>query len=306
MKHTLTHLDPADLRAHAILKDVPHQVGDKTKFNALCDHVLERGTVPSPLRVTAHHQIVDLDSLDAWRAARQAQLESVPCLLVADDDVAGTFLHSLVNRRHYTKSQLAYVTYPLMKAAFEEAHHRKLELLKKGNVSRSPASGLRAKTVEELADQIGISRALFFDAARVHEAFAKDTKKHEFTDDDGTVRELTLREYFEPRILRSAVGGEKQSGDKPPMGLGAAIAGISGYKATGSLPKPEPRQLDLFNDVWETLRHRCQSWEQFNDAEKSKAVTKLRASLKAMPDDLLDQVISAAREAKKHRKEDGE
>jgi len=228
MKHSIESRDPADLRPGHILKDIPHHQGDEQAFNALCDSILERGALADPVKITAHGQIVDLDSLDRWRAAKQAQLDSIPCQIVHENEVATTFLQSLVLRRHYTKSQLAFLTYPLMKAAHEEAIARRFEKLKNSNVSSLPMPSATGKTVSDLAANVGISVDLFQFAAKVHEAFAKDTTKHDFTLEDGTVSELTLKEYFEPRILRTCRGGEHS--ERAPMGLGAVIAGIAGLR----------------------------------------------------------------------------
>jgi hypothetical protein len=93
---------------------------------------------------------------------------------------------------------------------------------------------------------VGISRVLMFQARKVIQEF-DSPKKHprviEGGPRDGESVEMTLREYYEPRILRCMVGGEHEAAR--PMGLGAVLAGIEGDRQTPR-QKPPSNQLELF------------------------------------------------------------
>jgi len=209
--------DPASLRPLHILKTIPaaELADDAPRFHSLCDDTLERRGLAEPLKITAEGHLVDLDSWDRWKAARAAQLATVPCLIIDADRVFGTFVSALAQRRHYTRSALAYVLYPALKEAHQESKARRAKNLKTGQNSRSATQWRIGKTADDLADEIGIGRALFQYAARVHDLFEKDAK---------------YKGLMEPRILAEPIGGEHETAR--PVGLGAVIAGYPGWKKT--------------------------------------------------------------------------
>ena len=246
--------DPADLTVHPDSKKMPEMPNDSEEFLALVDDIADRG-IDQPLLIDKQNRIVD--GKNRWRAARRLQLKLVPTILVPDTDVASIIIGTLLNRRHYSKGARAYLAYPLMQKAWEEAVKRKQECLKRGG---STLSALRdTKTVEELAESIGIGRTLFIQARDVHEAFEKKPK---------------LREQFESDILTGETG------------LGAVKAGIAGQEKTKDKPRNQEDQFELFTSAWDTLNTRFKYWRKFDEEEKTEAIEKLQKTIKAMPPEL--------------------
>ena len=117
----------------------------------------------------------------------------------------------------------------------------------------------QSKNADELAEEIGISRAFLFEARKVHELFT-DKKVYSFNvqggAQDGTVRECTLKEWFEPRILRAPIGGEHEQ--NRPLGLGGVIAGIASVREgdKGKFSPKQTGQMELALGGFATMTHR--------------------------------------------------
>lgn len=282
---TITFVSPADLTIHPDKKLIPDDWGNQDpRFIAFVEDVRERG-IDQPLIVDAESRV--LEGRRRLRAARQLQFEKVP--VIVREDVFGVMIGGLLQRGHYSKGGLAYLLYPLLQKGFEEARRRRLELLKKPNDSRSTLSVLPGKSVEHFSEHIGVSRVVLFQAQQVHQAFHKDTAKYEFGDDDGPIRWMTLREYFEPRILEQ----------EKPAGLGAVLAGIAGMKATKGKGKTNPAQLQLFEEVFDTLTKRFTYWSKFDEESKRKMKPVIVNAIAAMPQDLCEEIEAALKARKK-------
>ena len=263
-------------RDHRLLKLLPSLAKESPEFWALVDS-LTRDGLHEPLKITARHEFVDLDSRDRYLAARAAGLPNVPCQIVPDDAVATTFLQTLCHRRHFTKSALAYLAFPALQEALDECRERKLEMLKKGNVSPSCIKYTTGKTVEDYAETLGISRETFYLAKKVHEIFARDPE---------------YAALMEPRILGVPIGGEHE--EKRPVGLGAVIAGHAGRKnSTDGIALKG--QLDLFTGGWDILRKRLVYWGDFTDDQKTTAVKSVVETISVMPGELREAILKEAR-----------
>jgi hypothetical protein len=271
--------DPSELTLHPALKMVPDGLSKEApEFIAFVEDVRGRG-FDQPFQVDKEDRIID--GRARHRVAKQLQLAEVPVVVRGDDEVFGIIVGSLIQRRHYTKGQLAYVSYPLMENLFEEARQRQLAMLKKGN-ARTLAP-LQTKTVEELAEQIGIARATFFQAKEIHQVFGRDGGKYEFELDGETVT-LTLKEFFERRILDR----------EDPAGLGAVLAGIQGMKATKGKAKTPPKQMELFGDAFDALAIRWNRIKATPDAADA-----VKAYVANLPEDLCDVLEVAIRARRK-------
>jgi hypothetical protein len=268
MQRTHAHIqlkDPADLRPHPLKKQLPKpldwQKGGEA-FHALVDDVRDRG-IDTPLLITSAGEI--LDGEVRWLAAKQLKPAA---------DAASIILGALLQRQHLTKSALAYLAFPLLAPALEETRRRQLANLRRGaQIPESTQTVLSgAKTAEQLAERLGVSRVLFFHAQKLRETF---TKRPE------------LRAQFEPPLL---------SGE---AALGATLAGIAGQEATKGKGKNVAGQLDLFEAGFGTLKTRFTYWQRFDDAAKAKARTVIQETVAEMPDDLRDEFERAIRAAKK-------
>jgi hypothetical protein len=200
-QHLVESKPVSELSVHPEAQRLPEWPTDHPRFKAFTDDVRRRG-IQQPILIDHEGRI--LDGRMRLRAAKQLRIDELMCVVIADD-VINAILQSLLQRRHYTRGALAYLAFPLLADAFDEARRRRLENLKNTNVSSKSTDGLRAKTVEDFAQMLGISRSLLFQAQQLHRRFESDPE---------------LRAEFEPAILEE----EK--------GLGGILAGTAGKLAT--------------------------------------------------------------------------
>ena len=285
----LSFLDPTQLSVHPVAKlIVDDWANEDPRYIALVEDIRERG-IDLPIIVDREHRI--LDGRRRYRAARQLQLKQVPCIVRADDQVYGVVINSLLQRRHCTKSQLAYLTAPLLDQAFEESSTRRYGNLSKGQETPdSRQRRLSEKTVADWAASIGIERNLLFEARKVWALFAKHPQRRDLTDRYGeTETNVTFREFYEKRILSP----------DDPCGLGAVVAGIASSLVTNGKAKQEHRQLDLFILGIETVHKRLGYWSDLDDAGKRKVRIQIEALADSMPEDLRQEFAAVLRAASK-------
>lgn len=270
--------DPADLRLHKVFR-ARHDgwADDDERFLALCDDIRQHGLIEA-IKVTDANEIVD--GRHRWRAARRVQLESIPCVVVPEEDVWQIMVSTILHRRHFTNVQRAYVLVDggLLDQAFADARRRQL-------AGRKSASA--AKTVEDWARELGVHPESVRQARKLTELFEAHPDEFEWNDERDV---KTLRDYYEPRILA----------DVDPIGLGAAIAGIAGkleaVKASakgghpGGKPKLPDRQLDLFKSTFTALNTRWEYWANFDTTQKDEVRKTVRTTIEAAPDDFLKQM----------------
>jgi hypothetical protein len=297
------HRDPALLSPHPILKHIPAPAKDAPEVCALADIIRDQDGHLLPLVIDEQNHILTDDSRLRWMAAKRMQLTQVPVVLQPSALAPVIALNALMHRQHYTKSALAYLAMPLLKPAFDAARHQRLEILKSGGKGTIGHSVTYAQTWEELAGKIGVSKGLFVAAKQVHAEFERDKKQYTFEveggADDGRQVEQTLREHFEPKLLRHQAGDEHEG--SRPIGLGGvmkAIGSIRAYEKTGGVKQTSP-QLELFTGGFDALAKRFRYWSEFSPAEKTKARQKLQSWLAEMPDDLRAELYAIIEENSK-------
>ena len=272
-KRNLQYLDPADLTIHPDLKHDHRMAKDSAAWVALVEDIRENG-IRDAIHIDSANRVVD--GRHRFWAAKQLKLAEVPCLLVPDNSVATTILSAILNRRHYTKGQRAFVIVRHMDAAFQEGLQRKVGNLKGVDAPLSVASG---RTSERLSEQWGLSKTLIEQARTLHKKFT-DTPE--------------LREEWEPKIMD----------EDAPVGLGHAIAGIGGETSTKDKPKRNAEQLELFAEAFEVLGKRCNYYAKLDEAARAAVQPKLRSTVAAMPPELrkaLKKAISQVeREERQH------
>jgi hypothetical protein len=274
-----THMDPRELKLHPMKSRAPRRAKDDPTLGPLIEDVRARG-IQAPLICVEPDLIVDGE--DRWIAARRLHMTEVPVTFCRADEVASVILSSLT-RKHFSKGALAYVLFPIIEPAFNESKERRLRNLRRGQQAPESTLGvLSGTTVEEFAERIGLSRMLLFQAKEVRAEFDKDTARYEFQDEP---KPMTLREYYEPRLL--------SYGEDKPLGLGAILAGIAGLRATGGKHRPDPKQLELFESALDTLKTRFSYWKRFDEAARSKCREVIRSTVAAMPQDLRDELAAA-------------
>ncbi len=186
MESTITLRDPADLRVHKLIKDMPQLAEEDQEFDNLCRSVHETGHLIEPLKITSDGAIVD--GRHRWRAAKHAGLAQIPCIIVEEEEVATIALDTLLARRHMNKGQIAYIAYPLFRAAHEEARQRQIERLKTGNrgtIADSIGNGQFPSKVADFASELGVCKDVFEQAAKLHDIFTRDATHRDMTDKDG-------------------------------------------------------------------------------------------------------------------------
>lgn len=286
--------NPNSLTVHTLAKAMPQWKTDDERFIALVEDIRERG-IDQPFLIDGEDRI--LVGVERWKAAKRLQLKEVP-VLACEGEPASVILHALVLRKHYTKGALAYVAFPLLQPAWQEAQRRRLEMLKKGknaNVSPSSTERTTGKTVEGFASENGFGRTLFYQAAELHKLFAKaDAEcaawdaKHPGADTlkgGLQTQPIDLRSHFEQKLLDGEIG------------LGAALAGIAGLQTTKGKVKPVYAQLELFEEAIETLEKRFKYWVGFDESAKNQASPVIRRVVREMPADLRKEFEKALKEA---------
>lgn len=275
---TLTQRDPQELKLHPLLK---HQPGDweedDPRFVALVKDIEVHGLL-DPIIITEEGLVAD--GRRRWRAVKRLQLPMVPCRICPAKEAPEIIVRTLSQRQHYSKGQLAFILARQLDAAFEVAQQRMFAGIKSAPSKRSFAG---PQTPDDYADAIGVSVQYLRQARKIWELFADD-KERRITDEDGrkTKKALTLRAYYEPRILDA---------DKP-MGLGAVIAGIAGIVDAekkgkphkGGKPAETDRQLELFNKVVTDELNRWEYWQKFDDETKAAHFKTVRAKAAQIED----------------------
>lgn len=279
--------DPADLRPHSILHHIPAPAKDAPEVCACADTIRDQDGHLLPLVIDETGHLLTDDSRLRWMAARRMGLLTVPVVVQPAELAPVIALNAIVHRAHFTKSALAYLAVPLLKPAFEAGRSARLECLKKGQnpVVRSADYG---KTWEELAETIGVSRMMLGAAQQVHAEFEKDKKKYPFAIEgganDGAIVHKTLREHFEPKILRHQQGDEHEG--TRPIGLGGVMKAIGSIRSTKGAAKVNASQLDLFTGGLDALGKRLSYWKELDEEQRAKAEPKLDAFFGAMDKEL--------------------
>jgi hypothetical protein len=257
--------DPVELRVHPLARGLPDWPARDARFEALLADLRERGQ-DQPLLITADNQI--LDGRKRWRMAGPLQWPELECRVVPEQHTTQALLASLVQRKQYTKGALAYVAFPLMEPAWEEARHRKMAMLKRGTTSPSSIESTTGKTIEAFAAMLGFCRDLFFQARQIHGLFLKHPK---------------LKAEFEPRIIEDEIG------------LGACLAGIAGKLGSEDKSPQRSRKLELLIGAFATAGKRFGYWAEFDGEARAVAARELNGLLDAIP----PEALALARKLKK-------
>jgi hypothetical protein len=288
--------DPQHLKGkyQAGLKRLPELEEGSEEFLALCAG-LKRAEFRfiRPILVDEHELVIDDHSRNLLRAALRWQLKEVPVLVCGSGDAALLRIHSLAHVRHLSKSAVAYLAVPDLEPAVQASRMKRLENLRKGQCSPIVSGGDdRDQTTEDLAGELGIKRNLLFEARAVHKAF-EDKKKYCFNiaggAKDGATEELTLKEFFEPKLLRSFTGGEHEQ--YRPMGLGGIIAGITAVRA-GDRDKFNPKsqgQLNLFENKVNVVDG-WKYWTRLSESERKQHFQNFEDRLELLPEEQRDEL----------------
>jgi hypothetical protein len=285
------HLPTTEISIHPIAQQLPQPRPDSPEFKALLAIMGETGRAPRPVAVNGFRAVADLDVLAAAKALGMFTIETteIPVL-----DIPITAITDLVARRHWTKSQIAYLAFPILSPVLEAAKKRRVENLKKGlrmekstqtpeNPDPALAALSGAKTLEQLAEVFAVGPRMLQYAAQIHRAFDAPG--------DAEIADGELRAKFEPLILSQDENGHS-------VGLGAVVAGIGGYKAThGQTVVPAP-QLTLWQERFEKLLSpsKFSGWDRLDEPTRALAAQRFAVELfKVCPEEIQTAVLTAAR-----------
>lgn len=246
---TRNWVPPQSLTAHHLNRAMPRIHPGMPEWERLFEDVRERG-IQEPIRVVPGNKVVD-----GWtrrEIAMAIPLDLVPVVEVPEDEGVTTLVEHLVLQKHLSKGQRAYLCYHLAKGLEGEKQARKRAALKKGNspMPIQSASG-NIGDFQQFCAAHGFSRDVFEQARTLHGIFNGDPSVMAARGLTGLDPEA-LRKEWEPKILDLA----------DPVGLGRALAGMAGARATEGrekLPNPEV-QLDLFEQGVTAINRVASSW----------------------------------------------
>lgn len=218
-----------------------------------------------------------VDGVDRLNGAIARMVEEVPIIVIPQDMVQATLLHSLLARKHLTKSALAFVAFPMLEPSLEESRTRRLACLKKGGSDASPSKSTVVvsndygpKTIEEIAQLLGVGRDMLFKARNVH-GFLKKVSAEK-------------RAEIETAILAGT------------MDLTAAIHSLSGHDSTAGKDRNTPGQLELFDRDFKSLSGRWQKWHSIPEPQRNVVAQKFAAQVEEWPEEVLKAVIARLQE----------
>jgi len=241
------------------------------------------GEMIQPLLIDDQGRLLSDTSRTHWLCAKARQLKEVPVCICAAGDVHLILIRDLAHRRHLSKSAIAYLAVPNLQPALDAARMRQLENLRKSpENAEAPSVGFEAKTLHELARELGISDHMLDLAIKVRKEF-EDKKTYTFNvaggDKDGACVESTLKDWYEPKILQAYVGGEHEQ--NRPMGLGGILAGITAVRE-GDKSKfaPKPKQGDFFADLFTDHIHK---FNGLTEAKRAAALAVISKEAEELP-----------------------
>jgi len=244
--------DVAAIIEHPILAEMP--MLPEVEMEALIADIRVNGVV-QPLTVCSVERGVYqlLDGRHRLAAARAVGLETVPCIERPESEAWDIVTGALVHRRHYSKSALAYILYPLIAEKIGgHGGDRKSSTLK-ANLKNSD-------DVDALCARFGFSYDVFDCARLTRKYFANHPR---------------LKEEYEPKIL---------SGE---MSCAHANAAMGGELATKGQKRKLKTKFSVFITGWRSgFSALSTGWEKFDDLERGDAAAAVRATIKQLPEEL--------------------
>lgn len=306
--------NPRSLKPHPIIAGLPKWGPDDPRLIALAASIQDGGLV-EPIKITIDGLIAD--GRHRWMATKRLNLDEITCMIVAEEDVATIAMATLLERRHYTPGQRAYLASMLAEPAFKERQKRRLENLR--NVANLNPSALdahpmrveekRVENLEEFCSRMGVSVRTMQQAREIRELFQKHPETRTLTDQFGNTEiDVTFQAFFEPRILD----------EDTPYSLGGALTGIksvlsqekktgAGKTHTGGKPAAPDRQMELFVEVFTShLRNRYEYWAAANEEQKTELLVNILPAVEEMPIDLLEGLEKKLRAELKKRSADSQ
>lgn len=296
MKIETRNLD--DLTIHPAIKSQPRLSEDE--LLEWRKGLKKRGEHRVPaISITAENEIVD--GRHRFWCARKLGWKTIPVEVVSADEVNDIIVQSLTNRRSYTKGQLAYILAPFVDP---NANANRIAFGKTEAANSIRSFGI---STEELAASIKTSSRIVQQAIEIRAIFKSDKTKRTMTDrDDVTEKNVTLEEFFEPRILLSE---DPEAPRSRPYGLGAVIAACTAIQKMAGKDKPHgggrperiEQQLKLFSDALSGFKTKFTYWQKWEPETRQAALNELPPVVEGMPGDLLAEFSKVVKTEMKRR-----
>lgn len=262
--------DPRDLSLHWTRKLLP--MPSQEVVNAISDSI-KRGDHLPPAYIVAPDLLV---AGEARRLAYCAQQKDMEVIVVSEEEALRIIFAENTNRRQYPfKYQIAWDYCALALKVAEAALRRKTANLK---IGQKPNDSPRVQSldsrrgspanIEEIADALIVSRALFFDVL----AFYRKAQDWDLENEPQCIgdseKPMTAMQFISWRI---------HDVDKPCT-PGEAWRGIMGSVATKDGQRIPPRQFLLFTQAVDKLVSRFEYWQAFDPAEKRQAMQQIKSA----------------------------
>lgn len=281
-----------DLSLHPIFKLVrqPEMAATSTEFRALVEDVRANGVMEPP-KVTADGKI--MDGRHRWRAAKEAGLETIRCVVRPDDEAMSVVVSSLAHRRHYTKAALAYVMWPVAAKYRDHGIRVRSGNLKTGNskntnvlpkadgIGIQPGKGL---SLLEFADVIGVSTDTIQMAADLH-------ARLEVSGDKVMRNGRTIRDVAEDMLFA------QDKGFQP-------ILAMIGFETKGKSHAAQcasgvrSNYGSYISDAIEKATKHFSKWDTIAAEDRQEVVDEITEFVSTWPKDVRSAVVEAAMKAR--------
>jgi hypothetical protein len=274
--------DPNTLHAHKLLEAIPELPYDCPERLALAESVRAEGIL-QPLLIQGL-QIVD--GRHRNDAARRIGLKLVPCIEI-EGAVADIIVDSLTQRRHYTKSALAYAALPLMTPYIAAGVSRRAANIKAGGSADGALSAPSGRTREIFAQKLGLGARLLGLAVEVSKLVEEMNQV-----------QLQDGEYVPDWVNRQIF----QEG----MGIGTVCQSLAVIKSNKSgmvqkgLSKRKDIPMQILSHFQLTQKH-FSRWDKMHEGERRAVTSAIPDIVHDWPDDVLAVMVTAAKNELGHR-----
>lgn len=285
--------NPHELKQHPLRKLLPDTKGTPL-VNSLSDEI-KRGAKLPPIYIVEPNLVVA-----GWTRtlAHRAQQKDVECIVVTEDEAAHVAMKENTLRQSFGKKfQLAFAYCPLAIEVVKQAEVGRISSLKNARECKNALTSSLPCTLDELADQIGVSRRLLCDCKQTHDALLEWDSKHDPKKWGDDKEKKTALAFWTARILD----------DEEPCTPGNARAGIAGSDAGAQgKTKPVANQLELFTNGLAAVGKWGKAFTKFDDKARKDALAAIKKTVAALPVELRDELESEIKRLKREEKENAQ
>jgi hypothetical protein len=292
---SVTLRDPADLRLHALQKQLPEPDKQSPEWLSFVEGMMAAGPEGIPPLVVTREGLI-MDGGRRWRAAKQLQWEQVPTIERPEHEAAALIVDSLLGQRNLPRGTKVYLTLTLLPDFVKSAEHRRLENLKRGLKNGAKPlifpkpSDSASGTVTEFCVRLGVSRDTYEQAVKLHKILHDENcaellkfyKGKQPAKPELLAKQAELRAKFEPDLLT----GEKS--------LWNVISAIAGHITTNDVPLAE--QMEFWTSPFSALKRNANKWDSLTKPARALLLNAWKETAETMPADLRRQMAAVLEE----------